>query len=377
MVDWMSYDTLQVYWWSIISLLAGLLVFMMFIQGGQTLFSRLGKSESEKQLLINALGRKWELGFTTLVLFGGAIFASFPLFYSVSFGGAYWVWMAILFSFIIQAVSYEYRSKPNNLLGKKGYEYFLLLNGYGGVFLVGVAVSTLISGANFTLDAHHFMHWQHPLRGLEALGVGANYLLGFALLFLVRITGAMYFINHIDEAVLQQRARKSIAYDALLFLLFFLPFLGWLFLHDGYGYDAQTHAVFNEPFKYLHNAIALPLVSVMLLSGIALILYALIDALLKKGRKSIWFQGVGVVFSVTALFLLLGLNHTMFYPSLADMDSSLSIANASGSHFTLRVMAYVSLMVPFVVGYIAYVWYKMDRVKLTHHQMQHSDTHWY
>jgi cytochrome d ubiquinol oxidase subunit II len=377
MFETLDYLTLQQYWWCIVSLLGGLLVFMMFIQGGQTLLDTLSENETEKTLLVNSLGRKWELGFTTLVLFGGAIFASFPLFYSVSFGGAYWVWMAILFSFIIQAVSYEYRKKPENFLGQKTFERFLKINGFAGTFLIGAAVSTLISGASFTVDANHFMHWQNPLRGLEALLDPFNWLLGLALIFLVRILAALYFINNIDEVHIRERARKSIVKNAVPFLLFFLTFVGWLLLRDGAAYDPQTMVVSMEPYKYLHNLLAMPAVLVMFALGVLLVLAALFGSVVRKDTRCIWTGGIGTVLVGTALFLLLGLNHTAFYPSLADLQSSLTIQNASGSRYTLTVMSYVSLMVPFVLAYIAYAWYSMDRVKLTQNEIEAPDAHNY
>ncbi|HHH72933.1 MAG TPA: cytochrome C oxidase assembly protein, partial [Sulfuricurvum sp.] len=264
-----------------------------------------------------------------------------------------------------------------NFLGQKTFELFLKINGFAGTFLIGAAVSTLISGASFTVDANHFMHWQNPLRGLEALLDPFNWLLGLALIFLVRILAALYFINNIDEAHIRERARKSIVKNAVPFLLFFLAFVGWLLLRGGAAYDPQTMVVSMEPYKYLHNLLAMPAVLVMFALAVLLVLAALFGSVVRKDTRCIWTGGIGTVLVGTALFLLLGLNHTAFYPSLADLQSSLTIQNASGSRYTLTVMSYVSLMVPFVLAYIAYAWYSMDRVKLTQNEIEAPDAHNY
>jgi cytochrome d ubiquinol oxidase subunit II len=367
---------LQQYWWIIISLLGGLLVFMMFVQGGQTLMDRLSTNPIEKSLLINSLGRKWELGFTTLVLFGGAMFAAFPLFYATSFGGAYWVWLAILFCFIIQAVSYEYRTKPNNLLGQRAYEFFLKINGSLGVFLLGVALSTLFSGANFSLDANHFVSWANPWRGLEALLNPYNYLLGLALMFLAKVTGALYFINNIDNEAIRTHAFRSLKINFPLFLLFFVSFLVWTMLLPGYTVQANGMVV-ASPFQYLHNFLAMPVVLALFLIGVLMVIGAVLYAIITHHRGCIKLAGTGVVLSVMSLLMSIGLNQTPFYPSLVDPQSSLSIMNSSSSHYTLTVMSYVSLMVPFVLAYIAYVWYSMDRVKLSTTEIEAPDAHNY
>lgn len=361
---------LQVYWWIVESLLGGLLVFMFFVQGGQGLLFTLAKDETQKTMLINSLGRKWELGFTTLVLFGGAAFAAFPLFYSVSFGGAYWVWLAILFCYIIQAVSYEYRKKEGNLLGSKTYEIFLLINGILGVFLIGVAVSTFFSGANFTLDSNNFVHWEGSLRGLEALANPFNFLLAFALVFLSRILGAAYFMNNINDEAIAQNAKKSILINTILFLPFFLGFLAWICIKNGF-YVANGEVSMKE-FLYFETFIHYPLILIILLIGVLLVLFGIFKAIVKNDKKAIFPLGIGVVLAVFAIFLNIGLGQSAFYPSIVDLQSSLTIQNASSSYYTLSVMGYVSLFVPFVIAYIAYVWRLMDRVKITKEEMENS-----
>ncbi|MGP1449512.1 MAG: cytochrome d ubiquinol oxidase subunit II [Wolinella sp.] len=356
-------EALQIYWWCIVSLLGGLLVFMMFVQGGQTLMDSLSDGELDKSVIINSLGRKWELTFTTLVMFGGACFAAFPLFYATSFGGAYWVWLAILFCFIVQAVSYEYRKKPDNFLGQRTYEIFLYINGIGGTVLIGAAVSTFFSGSAFALSENNFPLWQTPYRGLEALLVPQNYLLGFVLLFLSRIGGALYFINNIDDERIITKARNAIRKNTLYFLPFFLGFLAWILTKDGWAYSEGGVTI--EAYKYAKNLLALPHVGIALLVGVLCVLYGIYLGVFTKSTKGIFAFGVGAVLTGMSLFLISGLNHTAFYPSYTHIDSSLTIANASSSHYTLSVMSYVSLLVPFVLGYIVYVWRAMDRNKIT------------
>ncbi len=368
---------LQQYWWIIISLLGGLFAFIMFVQGGQTLIGEISKGdETLKTMLINSLGRKWELGFTTLVLFGGALFAAFPLFYSTSFGGAYWVWISILFCFIIQAVSYEYRKKPNNFLGQKVYEAFLFINGSLGVILLGVAIATFFSGSSFSIDENNFSYWHNEFRGLEALINPFNLSLGFALFFLVRISGALYFINNINNEIIRLRAIKSIKIDMLLFLFFFLFFLIQLFLKDGFAYDANG-VVYMQEYKYFLNFLELPFVLFMFLLGILMVIIAVFLTIHFGKTCCIKTGGVGIVLTVMALFLNVGLNNTSFYPSYYDLQSSLTIVNSSGSHYTLTTMSYVSLMVPFVLAYIIYVWYQMDKVKITKEEIESPDAHNY
>ena len=368
--------TLQQYWWIIISLLGGLFVFIMFIQGGQTLIDKLSENEIEKTMLINSIGRKWELGFTTLVLFGGALFAAFPLFYATSFGGAYWVWLAILFCFIIQAVSYEFRTKPNNFLGQKTYEIFLKINGNLGTFLLGVAISTFFSGSEFIVDYNNFVNWQNPLRGLEALLNPYNYLLGFALVYLAKISGALYYINNIDYEKIKDKAIQSIKINMILFLIPFLGFMTWILIKDGYAVD-KNGFVSIERFKYLQNFIDMPIVSAMFLIGVAMVIIAVFVTITFKKTCCIKTGGVGIVLTVMAVLLNVGLNNTSYYPSTIDLQSSLTIMNSSGSHYTLMTMSYVSLMVPFVLAYIVFAWYSMDKVKITKEEMESEDSHHY
>lgn len=376
MFENLTFLQLQQYWWIIISLLGGLFVFIMFVQGGQTILGRVAQSETDKTMVINSLGRKWELGFTTLVLFGGALFAAFPLFYATSFGGAYWVWMAILFCFTIQAVSYEYRKKPDNFLGQKTYETFLYINGSLGVILLGIAISTFFSGLMFTVDSNNFSHWHHDLRGLEALFNPFNYLMGFALFYLTRIAGAMYLINNIDDEGIRERSVRSIKLDLIPFLVFFLGFLGWLFTMDGFGYD-KNGTVTMMANKYLLNFIEMPVVGIMFLVGVLMVLFAVYRTVIGKKNCCIFTEGTGIVITVMALFLNVGFNGTAFYPSVFDLQSSLTIENSSGSHYALTAMSYVSLMVPFVLAYIAYAWRAMDRVKITKEEIESPDGHNY
>ena len=371
----LSLENLQIYWWFIVSLLGGLLVFMMFVQGGQSLIFSLGKDELKKDMLINSIGRKWELTFTTLVMFGGACFAAFPLFYATSFGGAYWVWLAILFCFIIQAVSYEYRKKPDNFLGARTYEIFLFINGSLGVILIGMAVSTFFSGSDFVLNEHNFVEWKTPFRGLEALANPYLYLLGIAMFFLSRVGGCLYLINNIADGEFIQNARKQLIINTVLFLPFFLGFLAWILTKDGFAYDANG-VVSLVAYKYAINLIEMPVAGVLLLVGVLLVLVGIFQGAFTKSIRGIFAYGVGVTLAVTALFLITGLNGTAFYPSFSDLSSSLTIKNASSSHYTLGVMAYVSLLVPFVLVYIVVVWRAIDSKKITQDEIK-NDHHAY
>ena len=371
----LSLENLQIYWWFIVSLLGGLLVFMMFVQGGQSLIFSLGKDELKKDMLINSIGRKWELTFTTLVMFGGACFAAFPLFYATSFGGAYWVWLAILFCFIVQAVSYEYRKKPDNFLGARTYEIFLFINGSLGVILIGMAVSTFFSGSDFVLNEHNFVEWKTPFRGLEALSNPYLYLLGIAMFFLSRIGGCLYLMNNIADGEFIQNARKQLLVNTVLFLPFFLGFLAWILTKDGFAYDANG-VVSLVPYKYAINLIEMPIVGALLLVGVLLVLVGIFQGAFTKSIRGIFAYGVGVTLAVTALFLITGLNGTAFYPSFSDLSSSLTIKNASSSHYTLGVMAYVSLLVPFVLAYIVVVWRAIDSKKITQDEIK-NDHHAY
>ncbi|WP_103619061.1 cytochrome d ubiquinol oxidase subunit II [Campylobacter concisus] len=371
----LSLENLQIYWWFIVSLLGGLLVFMMFVQGGQSFIFSLGKDELKKDMLINSIGRKWELTFTTLVMFGGACFAAFPLFYATSFGGAYWVWLAILFCFIIQAVSYEYRKKPDNFLGARTYEIFLFINGSLGVILIGMAVSTFFSGSDFVLNEHNFVEWKTPFRGLEALANPYLYLLGIAMFFLSRIGGCLYLMNNIADGEFIQNARKQLLINTVLFLPFFLGFLAWVLTKDGFAYDANG-VVSLMPYKYAINLIEMPIVGILLLVGVVLVLVGIFQGVFTKSIRGIFAYGVGVTLAVTALFLITGLNGTAFYPSFSDLSSSLTIKNASSSHYTLGVMAYVSLLVPVVLAYIIVVWRAIDSKKITQDEIK-NDHHAY
>ncbi|EAI2386638.1 cytochrome d ubiquinol oxidase subunit II [Campylobacter coli] len=364
-------EGLQIYWWVILSLLGGLLVFMFFVQGGQTLIDELSSDELEKTMLVNSLGRKWELGFTALVLFGGAAFAAFPLFYSTSFGGAYWAWLCILFCFILQAVAYEYRKKENNVYGSKTYEVFLKINGYLGVFLIGVAISSFFSGSHFVLNEHNFVSWQNSLRGLELLFNPFNYLLGIALVFLSRILGAAYFMNNIKDENIKAKAVRKLSINSILFLPFFLGFLAWIFIKEGFGVDEKGIVSMTENV-YLYNFLDNILFAILFIVGVVFVLLGMVQG--SKGcSKTIFTLGFGSVLAVFALFLSIGLGSSAFYPSLSDLQSSLTIRNASSSYYTLSVMAYVSLLVPFVLAYIIYVWNAMDRVKITREEMKDSE----
>ncbi|EAK1367060.1 cytochrome d ubiquinol oxidase subunit II [Campylobacter coli] len=364
-------EGLQIYWWVILSLLGGLLVFMFFVQGGQTLIDELSSDELEKTMLVNSLGRKWELGFTALVLFGGAAFAAFPLFYSTSFGGAYWAWLCILFCFILQAVAYEYRKKENNVYGSKTYEVFLKINGYLGVFLIGVAISSFFSGSHFVLNEHNFVSWQNSLRGLELLFNPFNYLLGIALVFLSRILGAAYFMNNIKDENIKAKAVRKLSINSILFLPFFLGFLAWIFIKEGFGVDEKGIVSMTENV-YLYNFLDNILFAILFIVGVVFVLLGMVQG--SKGcSKTIFTLGFGSVLAVFALFLSIGLGSSAFYPSLSDLQSSLTIRNASSSYYTLSVMAYVSLLVPFVLAYIIYVWNAMDKVKITREEIANDD----
>ena len=365
----MDYSFYQHYWWFLISLLGAILVFMLFVQGGQSLIYSLGKNEREFRLLLNSLSKKWELTFTTLVTFGGAFFASFPLFYSTSFGGAYWVWMLILLTFVVQAVSFEYIHKKGNVLGRGTYKFFLFLNGLLAPILLGAAVSTFFYGAEFLVNKSNITGimpvistWQNPLHGLEAVGNPWNVVLGLAVFFLARSLACLYFINNIQDDVIRDRGRKQLLYNAIGFLLFFLPYLVRLLLKDGLTEDAITGVISVEPYKYWHNLLAMPWAFALLLIGVLLVLYGLVRGAFQSSFiYGIWYAGIGVVLVVLVLFLIAGFNHTAYYPSLVDIQSSLTITNSCSSLFTLKTMSIVSLFIPFVLAYIAYAWRSLDK----------------
>lgn len=378
----MDYVFYQEYWWFLVSLLGGLLVFLLFVQGGNALIFSLGKNETERKMIVNSTGRKWEFTFTTLVTFGGAFFASFPLFYSTSFGGAYWLWMLILFSFVLQAVSYEYQSKKGNLLGRNTYRAFLVLNGIMGPFLLGCAVATFFTGSAFTVSKGQLLHeampvissWGNSWHGLDALGNVWNVVLGLAVVFLSRVLGALYLINNISDQMIERRARRAVAVNTVFFLIFFLSFVIRLFLTEGFAVDPENGRIFMEPFKYWNNLLALPVAAVIFLLGVVGVLAGILATCFGSGyRKGIWWTGSGTVLAVLGLLLLAGYNHTAYYPSTLDLQSSLTLANSCSSEFTLKTMSVVSLLIPFVLAYIFYAWRCIDRKKIDANEMNDDD----
>ena len=394
MFSFLDYNGLQHYWWMIVSLLGALLVFMLFVQGGQTLIFSLAKTEKEKTMLLNATGRKWEITFTTLVTFGGAFFASFPLFYSTSFGGAYWVWMAILFAFIIQAVSYEFRSKANNFLGTKTFDVFLFINGVLGSILLGVAVSTFFTGSEFSVEKSNIINqnlqkmpiissWETPFHGLEAiwtvekLAFLQNISLGLAVFFLARILANLYFQKIIDSENIQKNSIKSLKINSILFLVFFLFWLIRLLLIDGFAVNPANQEVSMEAHKYLNNFLEMPFVLVVFLVGVVMVLVGIFINVFRKSKNGIWFSGIGTVLTVWMLLLNAGFNNTAFYPSTYNLQNSLTIYNSSSSEFTLRTMSYVSLLVPFVLAYIALVWKKLDAKNISEKDLEKTEAHVY
>ena len=381
-----TYIFLQQYWWFVVSLLGAILVFLLFVQGGNSLIFCLGKTEEQRKMIINSTGRKWEFTFTTLVTFGGAFFASFPLFYSTSFGGAYWLWMIILFTFVLQAVSYEFQSKAGNLLGKKAYRVFLVLSGVVGPVLLDGAVATFFTGSAFYINKGNIADtmmpvissWANAGHGLDALLNPWNVVLGLAVFFLARILGSLYFINNISDADLVKRCRRALWGNTGLFLIFFLSFVIRTLLADGYAVNPENGEIFMEPYKYLTNFIEMPVVLVVFLIGVLAVLWGIIRTLWKPAfDKGIWFAGAGTVLTVLALLLVAGYNNTAYYPSTADLQSSLTLANSCSSQFTLRVMAYVSILVPFVLAYIFYAWRSIDRKKIDAKEMQDEGGHAY
>jgi len=390
MFETFSHILLQQYWWIIVSLLGAILVFLMFVQGGQTLIYTLGKTEDERTILVNLLGRKWEFTFTTLVTFGGAFFASFPLFYSTSFGGAYWVWILILIAFVVQAVSYEYRQKPNNFLGKRTFETLLFINGLLGTVLIGTAVATFFTGSEFSVNKMNLTlltgtkmpiisEWKGLANGLEAAFNLQNLSLGLAVFFLARVLALLYFMNRIKNTEIMVRVQKHLLINAIPFVVFFLTFVIWLMLSSGFAVNPETGIVSMEPFKYFHNLIAMPIVAILLVLGVAMVLVGIIRPLtcfVKCGTKGIWLSGIGTILTVFSLLLLAGFNNTAYYPSTFDLQSSLTIQNSSSSHYTLAAMSYVSLMVPFVIAYIWYAWRAIDSKKIDIEEIK-SESHVY
>ena len=374
----MSYDFLQHYWWFLVSLLGALLVFLLFVQGANTLIFNLGKTDNERRIVINSTGRKWEFTFTTLVVFGGGFFASFPLFYSTSFGGAYWLWMIILFSFVIQAVSYEFQNKIGNILGTKTFQVFLIINGFIAPLLLGGAVATFFNGSNFIVDKGNITEFAQPVisrwancsHGLDALLDIWNLVLGAAVFFLARALGSFYIINNVASNIINSRARRQVLLNSTIFLVLFLVFLTHILLKDGYAYDPQTGIITMEPMKYLHNLLDMWYLLIVLLISVALFLYAIIRTVRDESyTKGIWLSGVGVVLVVLILLLCAGWNNTAYYPSNVDLQSSLTIANSSGSKFTLTAMSVVSLFIPFVLGYIFWAWRAIDKKQITEEEI--------
>ena len=379
----MTYIFLQHYWWFIVSLLGALLVFLMFVQGANSMVFSLGHSDEERRVVVNSTGRKWEITFTTLVTFGGAFFASFPLFYSTSFGGAYWLWMVILFSFVLQAVSYEFQNKLGNILGTRTFQWMLVANGIIGPLLLGGAVATFFNGSNFVVDKGNLTsfqpvisHWANASYGLDALLDPWNLVFGLAVFFLARILGTLYIINNVDDENIRSRSSVRLVGCTITFLIFFLAFLARTLLKEGFAVDPSTGLIVMEPMKYLHNLTAMWPLLIVFAVGVVLLLYGVGRTIVSKTYiKGIWPAGIGVVLTVLSLLLCAGWNNTAFYPSNADLQSSLTIANSCSSEFTLRTMFYVSLLVPFVVAYIAYVWYAMDKKKLTKEEVSDEEAY--
>ena len=370
----MDYTILQQYWWFLVSLLGALLVFLLFVQGANSLIFSLGSNEEERRLIVNSTGRKWEFTFTTLVTFGGAFFASFPLFYSTSFGGAYWLWMLILFSFVLQAVSYEFQNKLGNLLGTRTFQWFLVINGILGPLLLGGAVATFFNGSNFIVAKNNLVDgftspvissWANGSHGLDALLDPWNLVLGFAVFFLARILGILYVMNNVNDENIRSRGSVRLIGAAVPFVVLFVAFLVRTLVKDGYAYDPTSGVIMIEPYKYLHNFIDMWYLAIVLLAGVALVLYGIIRTVVSKTYIcGIWPVGIGTVLTVLALLLSAGWNNTAYYPSNADLQSSLTIANSCSSYFTLSTMAVVSILIPFVLAYIVYAWYSIDKKKL-------------
>lgn len=374
---------LQHYWWAVIALLASLLVFLLFVQGGQGMLYELGRTAAERTMIVNSTGRKWELTFTTLVTFGGAFFAAFPLFYSTSFGGAFYVWMLILLVMVIQAVAYEFRRKPDNIFGERFYNILLVINGIGAPLLIGTAVGTMFTGAEFTVNRANLSiiggestisQWVSPWYGLEALADMRNVCLGLALVFLSRMLAAQYFMNDIDDRTLFGRSRKAMLINAVPFVIFFVAFLLSILVSDGWAVGADG-IITVEPYKYLHNMLAMPVVTALLLAGVVSVLASVVLGYFRSSRKAIWFGGIGTVVTVWMLLLTLGFNGTAYYPSLVDAQSSLTIRNSSSGLFTLKTMTIVSALVPFVLAYIWYVWREVNKHKIS--QQTANDDHAY
>lgn len=380
----MTYEFLQHYWWFLVSLLGALLVFLMFVQGANSLISSLGRTPEGMRMVLNSTGRKWEITFTTLVTFGGAFFASFPLFYSTSFGGAYWVWMLILLTFVLQAVSYEFQNKLGNILGPKTFRFFLVLNGVLGPFLIGTAVATFFNGSNFLIEKASLTdqlqpiisRWANASNGLDAVLDPWNLILGFAVLFLARVLGILYVMNNVNDEDVRSRGSVRLVGNSVAFLIFFLAFLIRTLLKDGYAYNPQDGEIMMQPMKYLTNLVEMWPLLILLLVGVGGVLYGIGRTVWSKTYvKGIWPAGIGTVLTVLVLLLLAGWNNTAYYPSNADLQSSLTIQNSCSSEFTLRTMFYVSLLIPFVLAYIAYCWYSLDKKKITKEEIREGEVY--
>ena len=381
----MDYTFLQQYWWFLVSLLGAILVFLLFVQGANSMVFSLGSNEQERRLIINSTGRKWEFTFTTLVTFGGAFFASFPLFYSTSFGGAYWLWMLILFSFVLQAVSYEFQNKLGNLLGTRTFQWFLVLNGILGPLLLGGAVATFFNGSNFIISKENLINefaspvistWANASHGLDALLDPWNLVLGIAVFFLARILGILYIMNNIDDEIIRSRGSVRLIGTSVPFVLLFVAFLVHVITKDGYAYDPATGVISLEAYKYLYNFLDMWYLLALLLVGVVLVLYGIIRTIVSRSYiGGIWPAGIGTVFTVLALLLCAGWNNTAYYPSNADLQSSLTIANSCSSYFTLNTMAIVSLLIPFVLAYIVYAWWSIDKKKLDKHELESDESY--
>ena len=377
----MTYTFLQHYWWFIVSLLGALLVFLMFVQGANSLTSSLAKNDMESRMILNSTGRKWEITFTTLVTFGGAFFASFPLFYSTSFGGAYWLWMLILFTFVVQAVSYEFQNKLGNILGRRTFNACLYINGVFGPFLLGVAVATFFNGANFTIEKGNLTSlqpiissWANDSYGLDALLDPWNILFGLAVLYLVRSLGILYLMNNIEDENIRSRGSVRLVGTFSVFLVLFIVFIVRTLMKEGLQWNAESGTFEVVSLKYLHNLLEMWYLLIPLALGLVSLLYGVVRTIIsKKYIGGIWYAGIGVVLVVLVLLLCAGWNNTAYYPSLADVNSSLTISNSCSSEFTLRTMFYVSLLVPFVLAYIVYVWRAMDRKKITKEEMSEGE----
>jgi len=381
----MSYVFLQHYWWFIVSLLGALLVFLLFVQGANSLAHTLGWTEEGRRLVYNSTGRKWEFTFTTLVTFGGAFFASFPLFYSTSFGGAYWLWMIILFTFVLQAVSYEFQNKLGNFLGPRIFQFCLTFNGIVGPLLLGAAVATFFEGSNFIIIKDNLVtegtitpiisRWANTSHGLDALLNPWVLVLGFAVVFLTRVLGILYVMNNVADEDIRSRGSVRLIGSAVPFLILFVSYFVHLLLKEGYAVNAEG-IVYLEPMKYLNNFLTMWYLLVILIIGVVFVLYGIGKTVLSKGYNSgIWPAGVGTVLVILTLLLCAGWNRTAYYPSTADIQSSLTLANSCSSKFTLTTMFYVSLLVPFVLAYIVYAWRAIDKKKLDKDEIQ--DDHAY